>query len=92
METTFYAKINFINPRTVKRIVADPGDGTCAGDSQGGVVRNSLMALSLMVSFPLEPQLERFGPVQELAKSPVYGRPELNCMTVLMVQFESRCR
>ena len=44
------------------------------------------MALSLMVSFPLEPQLERFGPVQGLDKSPVYGRAELNCMTVLMVQ------
>src|ERR1700730_3061752 len=52
---------------------------------------DSLMALSFSVLFaPL--QFAKLAPVQELASRPVYGRPELNCIKVLMVQSERRRR
>ena len=39
MESAGQAEINFVNPRTVERIVAHSRNGTGARDSQSGVVR-----------------------------------------------------
>ena len=39
MESAGQSKINFVDPRTVERIVTHSGNGTGARDSQSGVVR-----------------------------------------------------
>jgi hypothetical protein len=63
------SQVNFVDPRTIERVISDARYRSGAGDSAVLPV-DSLMALSFSVLFaPL--QFAKLGPVQELASSAV---------------------